>query len=313
MILKKWEDLPDFMRIPEVNPYYDILKKKRSSLFFKRVFDIVAGIIMLVILSPVFLFLAIAIKVDSKGPIFYRQVRVTQYGKEFRIHKFRTMCDGADKKGTLVTVGNDNRITRVGKVIRRFRIDEISQLLDVIGGHMSFVGTRPEAVKYVKQYMPEFNATLLLPAGVTSETSIRYKDEDKLLNAAADVEKTYLEDVLPQKMRWNLHSLSTFGFFSDFVTLFRTVLVVFGKEYDSSFEEVEDFTEKGEINCQGKLYKYVNNKFKELWFKLVYKDLFYYKNKNEKVHRGMHNLSGLFLQAQGLKEIDGRKMYCVHI
>ena len=133
MIIKKWEDLPDFMRIPEVRPYYDILKKKKVSLFFKRVFDIVVGIIMLVLLSPAFLVLAIAIKIDSKGPVFYRQTRVTQYGKAFRIHKFRTMCDGADKKGSSVTVGNDSRITRVGKVIRKFRL----------GG--AIIGTSPKS------------------------------------------------------------------------------------------------------------------------------------------------------------------------
>lgn len=231
MVLKKWEDFPDFMRIPEVKPYYDILNKKRISLIFKRMFDVVIGVIMLTILSPVFLFLAIAIKIDSKGPVFYRQVRVTQYGKEFRIHKFRTMCDGADKKGTLVTVGNDTRITRVGRVIRKCRLDEISQLLDVIAGNMSFVGTRPEAVRYVEKYKAEYLATLLLPAGITSEASIRYKDEDKMLSDADDVDKVYIERVLPEKMKWNLNSIMRFSFMKDILTMMRTVLAVIGKEY----------------------------------------------------------------------------------
>ena len=231
MILKKWEELPDFMRVPEVKPYYDILNKKKVSLFFKRVFDIVVGVLMLLILSPVFLILAIAIKFDSKGPVFYRQIRITQYGKEFRIHKFRTMCDGADKKGSHITVDNDARITRVGRVIRKYRLDETSQLLDVIVGNMSFVGTRPEAVKYVNQYKPVFYATLLMPAGVTSEASIRYKDEDKLLSSADDVDKVYVEQVLPQKMKWNLECIIKFGFIGDILTMFRTVFAVLGKDY----------------------------------------------------------------------------------
>lgn len=231
MILKKWEDIPDFMRIPEVKPYYDILEKKRFNLFLKRVFDIVIGIIMLIILSPVFLILSIAIKVDSKGPVLYRQIRVTQYGKEFRIHKFRTMCDGADKKGTLVTVGNDSRITRVGRVIRKCRLDEVPQLLDVIKGNMSFVGTRPEAVRYVEKYLPEYNATLLLPAGITSEASIRFKGEAELLDSSKNVDKTYVEEILPEKMKYNLAMIKFFSALSELRTIARTVLAVLGKDY----------------------------------------------------------------------------------
>ena len=236
MILKKWDDLPDFMRIPEVKPYYVILNKKRISLFFKRAFDVIVGVLMLLILSPVFLILAIAIKIDSKGPVFYRQIRITQYGKEFRIHKFRTMCDGADKKGTLVTVGNDARITRVGRVIRKCRLDEISQLIDVIAGNMSFVGTRPEAVRYVKNYRPEYYATLLLPAGVTSEASIRFKNEDDLLKCADDVDLLYVEKVLPQKMKWNLSEIKKFSFWRDVRIMVLTVIAVLSKKND---EEVE--------------------------------------------------------------------------
>lgn len=229
-MLKKWEKLPLEMQTEEVRKYYDILKKKQVSLFFKRVFDIVVSSIMLIILSPMFLILAIAIKIDSKGPVFYRQVRVTQYDKKFRIFKFRTMCQGADK-GSQVTVNGDDRVTRVGKFIRRSRLDEISQLLDVWRGRMSFVGTRPEVPKYVAQYTPEMMATLLLPSGVTSLASIYYKDEAELLDGAEDIDKVYNEQILPAKMYYNLKAIEKFGFWKDIKTMFMTVLAVLGKEY----------------------------------------------------------------------------------
>ena len=170
--------------------------------------------------------IAVWIKLDSKGPVFYRQERVTTYGKRFRIHKFRTMVSNADKIGTAVTVGNDSRITKVGQKLRHLRLDELPQVLDVLEGTMSFVGTRPEAVKYVEQYQPEFYATLLMPAGITSEASIRYKDEDKLLSAADDVDKVYVEKVLPAKMVWNLNSIERFSFLREILTMFRTVIAV---------------------------------------------------------------------------------------
>lgn len=224
-----WEKLPSQMQTEAVKPYYEILQKKQISLIFKRLFDIVVSIIMLLILSPVFLVLAIAIKLDSKGPVFYRQVRVTQYGKEFRIFKFRTMVNNADKIGSQVTVGGDSRITRVGKVIRECRLDEIGQLLNILGGSMTFVGTRPEVPKYVEKYTPEMWATLLLPAGVTSEASIRYKDEAALLDAAEDVDATYIQDVLPGKMKYNLRSIQEYSFFKDIETMFQTVFAVVEK------------------------------------------------------------------------------------
>lgn len=217
------------MQTEAVKPYYEILQKKQIGLIFKRSFDIVVSLIMLLILSPVFLVLAIAIKLDSKGPVFYRQVRVTQYGKEFRIFKFRTMVNNADKIGSQVTVGGDSRITRVGKVIRECRLDEIGQLLNILGGSMTFVGTRPEVPKYVEKYTPEMWATLLLPAGVTSEASIRYKDEAALLDAAEDVDATYIQDVLPGKMKYNLRSIQEYSFFKDIETMFQTVFAVVEK------------------------------------------------------------------------------------
>lgn len=226
MRMISWEKLPPQMQTEAVKPYYEILQKKQIGLIFKRSFDIVVSLIMLLILSPVFLVLAIAIKLDSKGPVFYRQVRVTQYGKEFRIFKFRTMVDNADKIGSQVTVGGDSRITRVGKVIRECRLDEIGQLLNILGGSMTFVGTRPEVPKYVEKYTPEMWATLLLPAGVTSEASIRYKDEAALLDAAEDVDTTYIQDVLPGKMKYNLLELKKFRLSHDFYIMWDTIVTV---------------------------------------------------------------------------------------
>ncbi len=236
MILKKWEKLPAELQTEEVRKYYDILAKKKGSLFFKRLFDIVVSFLLLLILSPFFLILAIAIKIDSKGPVFYRQVRVTRYGKKYRIFKFRTMTQGADK-GSQVTVKNDARITRVGKLIRKCRLDEVSQLLDVLRGTMTFVGTRPEVPKYVDKYSAEMMATLLLPAGVTSETSILYKDEDALLDGTEDTDKTYIERVLPAKMYYNLKSIEKFGFWRDIGVMFKTVFAMLGKEYKGDYVE----------------------------------------------------------------------------
>lgn len=237
MMLCKWEKLPEQLQTPEVRPYYDSLRKKQGSLLLKRLFDIVVALVLLIILSPVFLVLAVAIKLDSRGPVFYRQVRVTQYGKEFRIFKFRSMVQDADK-GSQVTVGNDSRITRVGKFIRKCRLDEICQLIDVLRGTMTFVGTRPEVPKYVASYTPAMMATLLLPAGVTSMASIYYKDEDKLLSQAQDVDKVYTEKVLPDKMHFNLKALETFGFWKDIRVMFMTVFAVLGKEYTAQKEGV---------------------------------------------------------------------------
>ena len=151
-MLKRWEDLPEFMRTDEVRPYYEILKKKKISLALKRIMDLAGGIILLVLLALPMLFIAIWIKLDSKGPVFYRQERITTYGKHFKIHKFRTMVNNADRIGTAVTVGNDSRITKVGAKLRGCRLDELPQVLDLISGNMSFVGTRPEAMKYVERY-----------------------------------------------------------------------------------------------------------------------------------------------------------------
>lgn len=231
-MLKKWETLPEYMQNDEVRFYYDSLQKKKVSMFLKRVMDLVGGLILLILLAIPMIIISIMIKLDSEGPVFYRQERVTTYGKHFKIHKFRTMVSNADKIGSTVTVGNDSRITKVGAKLRGCRLDELPQVLDLISGNMSFVGTRPEAVKYVEQYKPEYMATLLLPAGITSEASIRYKDEAELLDASRDVDKTYIEEVLPGKMKYNLDSIKNFSFFGDIATMFRTVLAVLGKDYE---------------------------------------------------------------------------------
>ena len=222
------------MKTEEVREYYDILRKKRTTLFFKRVFDIIASFLMLLILLPVFLILAIAIKIDSKGPVFYRQERITQYGKKFKIHKFRSMRIDADK-GSQITVDNDERVTKVGRFIRKVRLDEISQLIDVLAGNMTLVGTRPESPKFVEKYSPEMLATLLLPAGVTSEASIYFKDEAELLSGKEDPDKIYLETILPEKMYYNLKSIKKFGLFYDLVIMFKTLLAVFGKKYEGDY------------------------------------------------------------------------------
>lgn len=227
-MLRKWEELPAFMQTEEVRPYYEKLSRKWFSLFVKRIFDFAVSSVMLVILSPALLVLAVMIKKDSEGPVFYRQERITQYGRKFRIYKFRTMVINADKIGSLVTVGEDPRITKIGKRLRGCRLDELPQLINIWKGEMTFVGTRPEVEKYVKKYKPEMMATLLLPAGVTSEASIQYKDEDKLLAdvSGEDADRVYVEQILPEKMKWNLEEIKKFGFIREIGTMVKTVVAV---------------------------------------------------------------------------------------
>lgn len=234
MIMCKWDELPDYMRNEEVKPYYDLLKKRTGSLILKRVFDIVLSALLLLLIWPLFIIIAVAIKVDSRGTVFYRQTRITQYGKEFRIFKFRTMVTGADKIGTLVTVDNDNRITRVGAFLRKSKLDELGQLLDVFRGTMSFIGTRPEVPKYVAEYSPEMMATLLLPAGITSLTSVYYYGESTLLDNSGNPDETYIDDILPDKMKWNLKGIKEFSFRNDIKIIFITVLAVLGKKYEAN-------------------------------------------------------------------------------
>lgn len=226
MMLCKWEELPEFMKTEEVKPYYDSLDKKRFQLLIKRVFDIVVSGIMLILLSPLFIVLAILIKVDSKGPVFYRQERITQYGGIFRIHKFRSMVDNADQNGPLITTNNDSRITNIGNFIRKYKIDEFGQLIDVFVGDMSFVGTRPEVKKYVNKYTNEMFATLLLPAGITSTASLMHKDEAEEITKNLDVDDIYINKLLPMKMKSNLKDIKEFSVYKDVLLCFKTIIVV---------------------------------------------------------------------------------------
>lgn len=226
MLVKRWDKLPENMQNEAVRPYYEKLRKKVISLLLKRIFDVLMSIILLVILSPLFLIISLLIKSDSKGPIFFRQERVTQYGKIFKIYKFRTMIQDADKVGSLVTISNDRRVTKIGKLLRKYRLDEIPQLLNIFTGDMTFVGTRPEVPKYVKCYSDQMRSTLLLPAGVTSKASIEYKNEYSLLNGAEDCDSVYVDRVLVEKMKINLDSIEDFSFFSDMTLLIRTCIAV---------------------------------------------------------------------------------------
>ena len=214
------------MRCEAIRPYYDILASKHRDLMIKSVFDRLMAAILLVVLSPIFLLLAVWIKLDSEGPVFFRQERVTQYGKSFRIYKFRTMVQNAEQLGTQVTSKDDMRVTSVGQALRKCRLDELPQLINILEGTMSFVGTRPEVPRYVAAYTDEMKATLLLPAGVTSVASIRYKDEDILLDAADDIDDCYIHNVLPAKMEWNLRSLKEFSFIGELKVMVETVLAV---------------------------------------------------------------------------------------
>ena len=226
MIWKSWQELPNDMQCEAVRPYYDILASKRRDLMLKSVFDRLMAAVLLVVLSPIFLLLAVWIKLDSEGPVFFRQERVTQYGESFRIYKFRTMVQNAEQLGTQVTSKDDMRVTSVGQALRKCRLDELPQLINILEGTMSFVGTRPEVPRYVAAYTDEMKATLLLPAGVTSVASIRYKDEDILLDAADDVDDCYIHNVLPAKMEWNLRSLKEFSFIGELKVMVETVLAV---------------------------------------------------------------------------------------
>lgn len=222
-----YEALPAEMKNESTRPYWNLLLSRRPSLVLKRLLDIAVSAVLLLLLSPFFLLLAVAVKIDSPGPVFYRQVRVGRYNRDFKIYKFRTMVKDADKIGPPLTSGKDPRITRVGSLIRKLRLDEFSQLLNVLGGSMSLVGPRPEVRRYVDAYTPEFMATLLIRPGITAPSSIAFKDEDRLLNAGGDPEKIYLEKILPPKMAMNLEYLRRISVMRDIRIIFQTIAAVF--------------------------------------------------------------------------------------
>ena len=224
--MRKWNELPQDMQVEEIKKYYEILQKHKMGMRAKRFFDILVSIFLIVLTCPVLLLLSILIKIDSKGPVIFRQVRITTYGKKFRICKFRTIVNNAEQLGTQVTTKGDSRVTRMGKLLRGSRLDELPQLFNILAGDMTFVGTRPEVEKYVNQYTNEMKATLLLPAGVTSRASIEYKDEEKLLENAENADEVYIDKVLPEKMKYNLQAIEKFSFWEDIKTMFATVEAV---------------------------------------------------------------------------------------
>ena len=227
----KYKDLPKEFQNDAVKKYYEIVSRKKISLLFKRIFDIIFSILILLILFIPIIIISIAIKLDSNGSVFYRQVRVTQYGKRFRIFKFRTMVTNADKIGTLVTVKSDARITKVGKFLRKYRLDEFPQIFNILIGDMSFVGTRPEVTKYVEKYSDYMYATLLLPAGLTSYSSINYKDEDEIISEHLkdneNIDDIYVNYILPDKMKYNIEYIERFSFLYDIKIMFKTFFSVF--------------------------------------------------------------------------------------
>ena len=216
------------MQTEEVKKYYDILNSKKRYLIAKRIFDFTLSLVMSVVLLPFIVLVGIMIKIDSPGKIFFLQKRVTTNGKVFKIFKFRTMKENSEKLSG-VTVDNDPRITKLGKYLRKFRIDEIPQIFNILTGDLSFVGARPESVKYVKEYSPEMYATLLMPAGVTSPASILFKYEAELLKGAQNPDETYVKDILPKKMAYNLEYIENCSLLYDIKVMFKTVIAVIKK------------------------------------------------------------------------------------
>ncbi len=227
MLLPKFDELPKPLQFPEIKPYYEFLHHRRGRLICKRVFDFFASFLLILLLSPLFAVIGIWIACDSKGPVFFRQTRITQFGKPFSIYKFRTMVVNAPELGAPITTKEDTRVTGAGKFLRRLRMDELPQLFNVLKGQMSFVGVRPEVPRYVREYTPKMMATLLLPAGITSPASIAFSKEEELLADSKDPEKTYLERILPQKMKSNLSYIQSFSLTGDLKILWQTVQTIF--------------------------------------------------------------------------------------
>lgn len=226
MILKSYEKLPDKFKTDAVKPYYDCLVRRRVSLVAKRILDIIFSLLFIIVFSPVYIAVALSVIINSGFPVLFRQERVTTYGRTFKVLKFRTMVNGADKSGTAVTVKNDMRITGIGKFLRKYRLDELPQIFNILKGDMSFVGTRPEVKHYVDAYTDEMYATLLLPAGVTSLASICYKDEAQLLEQSENADLTYINEILPDKMKYNLEYTRSFGIFTDISLIIKTVFAM---------------------------------------------------------------------------------------
>ncbi len=204
----------------------DVLARRKPQLIAKRAMDIVLSACALAILWPLLLLIALAIWIDDPGPVFYRQVRVGRNGKTFRIFKFRSMVMDADKKGLAITVGRDSRITRVGAVLRKTKLDELAQLLNVLLGQMSFVGPRPEVPKYVELYTPYQRQVLLVRPGITDYASIAYRNENDLLAGASDPEAMYIEQIMPDKIELNMKYLREISPLADIRLILKTIVAV---------------------------------------------------------------------------------------
>ena len=224
--MRKWENLPAYMQTEEVRPYYDALARRKGSVLLKRVLDIILSFLLCILLLPFMIVIGILVGTTSRGGVFFCQERVTTYGRHFKIIKFRTMVADAESKGSQVTTKSDSRVTGVGRFLRKVRLDELPQVFNILKGDMSFVGTRPEVPRYVERYTPPMYATLLLPAGVTSKASIEYRDEERLLAAGEDVDRTYVTQVLPEKMKYNLQYLEEFSLMTDGKLMIQTVVAV---------------------------------------------------------------------------------------
>lgn len=223
---KHFKTLPQEFQNEECEKYYSIIKSRYFAYILKRIFDYLVGLILLILLIIPIAVIAIIVKCGSKGPVMFRQVRVGKYGKTFEIFKFRTMITEQPKGATQITVGDDPRITKAGKVLRKYRLDELPQIFNIIKGDMSFVGTRPEVPKYVEHYADYMMATLLLEPGITGVASIEFKDESELLGASNNPEKTYIEDILPKKMSLSLSYIPKLSPIYDIKLMINTVIKV---------------------------------------------------------------------------------------
>ncbi|MFZ2538112.1 MAG: sugar transferase [Oscillospiraceae bacterium] len=227
MNISKFEQLPKKMQNVAVKQYYDIVKTKQTTLTVKHIIDVLICGIIFIITLPFFITFSVLIKLTSTGPVLFKQERIGKDLKTFHILKFRTMVKDADKKGIQLTTGNDSRITPFGKFLRGINMDEMPQLINVIKGDMSIIGTRPEVKRYVDVYTDEMLATLLIKPGMVSLASVKYKNENDMLTLASNPEQVYIDDILPDKMKYNLEYLSCLSLKKDFLILGKTIACVF--------------------------------------------------------------------------------------
>ncbi|MGN0144108.1 MAG: sugar transferase [Clostridium sp.] len=190
----------------------------------KRIFDIICSGLGLIVLSPFLIFIAIRIKMESDGPVLFKQIRVGEKGREFKILKFRTMVVDAEKLGRQITVGNDSRITKVGGFLRKYKIDELPQLINVFKGDMSLVGPRPEVPRYVNMYTQEQRKVLNVKPGITDLASIRYRDENELLGKAENPDEFYINTIMPDKLALNMEYINKSNIFLDVYIILKTIL-----------------------------------------------------------------------------------------